>query len=60
MKRIIVADTSPLITLAKLQQLTLLESTFASVHVPLNHLLAQEYRLSKALVQKVLHTAGAV
>ncbi len=35
MKRIIVADTSPLIALAKLQQLTLLESTFARVHVPL-------------------------
>jgi len=35
MKRIIVADTSPLIALAKLQQLTLLDSAFASVHIPL-------------------------
>lgn len=35
MKSIIVADTSPLIALAKLQQLTLLNSEFSSVHVPL-------------------------
>ncbi|QTR50732.1 DUF3368 domain-containing protein [Candidatus Thiothrix anitrata] len=35
MKSIIVADTSPLIALAKLQQLTLLNSEFSNVHVPL-------------------------
>lgn len=35
MKSIIVADASPLIALAKLQQLNLLVSEFSSVHLPL-------------------------
>ena len=55
MKPIIVADTSPLIALAKIQQLALLLSEFSSIHIPatvLNEATADLQRHDARLIQE--------
>jgi len=57
----VVADTSPLIALHQLGQLSLLQRIFGEIHVPptvAREIIRRGFRLSPAIREKVLADAG--
>ena len=58
MKPNIVVDTGPLIALAKLDQLSLLEQLFSSIHVPQTVLLEASYDHKRADACKIAEFAN--